>query len=259
MRRFSLSKLKFSISTLTSCSGCVASLMALDVFPQFLERTELIYFPFMTDSEEIVEHDIALVEGCVSNPNDIELLKKIRTNSVKVYALGSCAAFGGILSLSNKKNAEPIANYIEIDGMIPGCPPAEKFLGNLLIRLIENKEITLSEKNLCATCPLRETMNLFRTPKSIDTIYSNPYEFLEKKEDRTCFLNRGILCLGPITRDGCEQKCIEKGIPCEGCMGPISKDFTSNVVNFLGLFEVSEKFKKYKGIYYRFSKPQLEK
>jgi len=254
-----LKKLKFSITTLTSCSGCIASLMALDIFPQFLERTEIVYFPFINDKKNIEKHDISLIEGCISNSDDIEIIKKIRKNANKVYAFGSCAAFGGILSLSSKKDAEPISKYIEIDGIIPGCPPPEKLLGNLLIKLIENKDIELPKKNLCATCPLRETMNLSKTPKKLESFYSNPYEFMDKKENSMCFLNKGILCLGPITRDGCEHKCIEKGIPCEGCMGPISKDYTSNIVNFLGLFELSDEFKKYDGIFYRFSKPQFKK
>jgi len=254
-----MKKLKFSITCLTSCSGCTATLMSLDVFPQFLERTELLYFPFISDKEKIEEHDIALIEGCISCPQDIELIKKIRKNSQKVYALGSCAAFGGILSLSKDKDAEPISKYIEIDGSIPGCPPPEKLLGNILIKLIENKEIELPEKNLCASCPLRETMNHFRNPKTIDKLFFDTNDILDIEEEPTCFLNKGILCLGPITRDGCEHKCIDQGMPCEGCMGPISKDWTSNVINFLASFELSDEIENYRGIFYRFSKPTLKK
>jgi len=65
--------------------------------------------------------------------------------------------------------------------------------------------------------------------------------------------------LGPITREGCENKCIEVGIPCEGCMGPISQDFTSNLINFLSLTRLSEDFRKYDGIFFRFAKPKIKR
>lgn len=253
-------KLKFSIQSFTSCSGCIASILSLDIFPQFMERTEIIYCSFFLDEREIKPHDIALVEGCISNDEQIEELRMIRKNAKKVYAIGSCAAFGGILNLSKEISGEPLSNYIEINGIIPGCPPPDKLLGNYLIRLIENKEIELPQKNLCATCPLRETMNI-KLNKKIEYSFSNAYELIdhsnEKKQE--CFLNKGILCLGPITRNGCEHLCIKQNIPCEGCMGPISKDFTSNMVNFLGLFDLSKDLEKYHDIFYRFSKPKLKR
>lgn len=250
-------KPKFSIISLTGCSGCISTLISLDIFPQFLERTDIIYFPFISDIKEIENCDIALIEGCISEKSEITSLKKIRKCAKRVFALGSCAAFGGILSLSDKINAEPISNFIEIDGIIPGCPPPSKLLGNCLIKLIENKEIKLPEKNLCATCPLNGSLELnFKT--QVKKFYPTPDEIYSSEEISECFLKRGILCLGPITREGCENKCIEQGIPCEGCMGPVSKDYFVNVINYLSLIELSDDLKNYKGIFYRFSKPNLK-
>ena len=249
-------KPKVAIISLTGCSGCISTLISLDIFPQFLERTKVLYFPFMSDEKKIENCDIALIEGCVSDKSEINSLRNIRKNSKKVYALGSCAAFGGLLSLSEKVRAEPISNYIEIDGIIPGCPPPSKLLGNCLIKLIENKEIELPEKNLCATCPLNGTLELdFKT--QVNKYYPSSDEILPPEENSDCFLKREILCLGPITRDGCEHKCIKQGIPCEGCMGPVSKDYFANIVNYLSIIGLSEDLKEYKGIFYRFSKPNL--
>lgn len=246
------------ICSLTGCSGCISTLISLDIFPQFLERTKIVYFPFIFDVKKVEECDIALIEGCVSEEMQIDILKKIRKYSKKVYAFGSCAAFGGILCLSSKKEAESISNYIEIDGIIPGCPTPSNLLGNYLIRLMENKNIALPRKNLCISCPLKGDIEInFNT--EIKYISPNPDEIYLPEENSECFLKRGILCLGPITREGCEHNCIYQGIPCEGCMGPISKDFTSNVVNFLSLVRITEDLKKYLGIFYRFSKPKLKK
>jgi len=251
-------KPRFSIVSLTGCSGCISTLISLDIFPQFLERTKVIYFPFISDTENIEDCDIALVEGCISEQKDITYLKKVRKHAKKVFALGTCAAFGGILSLSFSKDAKPISTFIEIDGIIPGCPPPSKLFGNLLIRLVENKEINLSEKVMCANCPLRENSEVDFNQK-ITRINPNPDEILIGEENLECFLKKGILCLGPITREGCENKCITLGFPCEGCLGPVSKDFTANVINFLSLTNLSEDLKNYEGIFYRFSKPKLRR
>lgn len=250
-------KLKILIASLTSCSGCISKLISSDMFPQFLERIKVSYFPFISDENKIEECDIALIEGCISMDSQIELLKDIRNNAKKVYALGTCAAFGGILSLSEKKKAVAISDIVQIDGIIPGCPPPLKLIGNCLIRIIENKEIKLSEKNLCSSCPLRGNNNIHFE----NTIYKlNPTsdEIAAHNENLNCFLNNGILCLGPITREGCDHICIEHGMPCEGCLGPVSKDYTSNLINFLSLINLSKDLTKYKGIFYRFSKPKIE-
>ena len=250
-------KPSFSVFSLTGCSGCISTLIALDVFPQFLERTKIVYFPFISDEKKIKNCDVALIEGCISEENQINIIKNIRKSAKKVYALGSCAAFGGILSLSEKRTAEPISSFIEIDGIIPGCPPPSKLLGNCLIKLIENKEIELSEKNLCASCPLNGSLEL-KSKNQIKKYLPSPDEIVSPKEDSDCFLKKGILCLGPITREGCENKCIEQGIPCEGCMGPVSKTYFANAINYLSLINLSKELKNYKGIFYRFSKPKFK-
>jgi len=251
-------KPRFILISMTSCTGCISTLISLDIFPQFLERTIINYFPFISDEKDINECEVALVEGCVSEESQIIFLRKVRRNAKKVFAFGTCACFGGILSLSSLKKAEPISNHIEIDGIIPGCPPPSKLLGNCLIRLIENKDITLSEKNMCANCPLRGNIEI-NSNINITKINPNPEEIRLGEENSECFLKKGILCLGPITRDGCEYKCIKMGLPCEGCMGPVSKDFTSNIINYLSLIELSQELRNYTGIYYRFSKPNIKR
>lgn len=106
---------------------------------------------------------------------------------------------------------------------------------------------------MCSTCPLNNLAKL-DLPLTIDKIVPRNDEIRFPGENVSCFLNNGILCLGPITRDGCDHLCIHQGLPCEGCLGPVSKGFTSNLINFLSLFNLSKNLRNYRGIYYRFSK-----
>ena len=87
-----------------------------------------------------------------------------------------------------------------------------------------------------------------------------PYEGIPvKKIVPKCFLEIGVLCMGPITREGCDCECIKLGIPCEGCMGPIKQDYTSSLINFLSLIDLKEDLRKYEGIFFRFAKPKIKK
>jgi len=252
-------KPSFLIESLTSCSGCISTMISLDILPQFLDKVNLVRCSFMRDENNISENDIALIEGCVSEEKQIDILKNIRSKSKRVIALGTCAAFGGMLALSTVKQAEPISNYIEIDGIIPGCPPPSKLLGNCIIRLLENKDIILPEKNVCADCEFRTDDIEKKFKRRINKIMPRDYNIDSEIEEKSCFLERGILCLGPITRDGCEFKCIKLNLPCDGCMGPTKNDFTSNAINFLSTVNLAKSLRKYKGIFYRYSKPKTKR
>jgi len=255
--RLKIIKLKILIISITSCSGCISTLFSLDIFPQFLEKTEISYFPFITDEGKLGSYDIALIEGCITQDFQIQLIQEIRRAARKVYSLGSCAALGGIINLSKKKKGDPLSNYIEVDGIIPGCPPPSNLFGNCLMNLLENKMIKLSNKNQCYSCPLREGLD-YEFKSNITKLIPNNRE-INSAQNLKCFLSQGVLCLGPVTREGCDNKCINRGIPCDGCLGSPTKSLFSNICNFLSLLNLSDEVKTYDGIFYRYSKPSIKR
>jgi coenzyme F420-reducing hydrogenase gamma subunit len=70
-------------------------------------------------------------------------------------------------------------------------------------------------------------------------IWDIPFQFpaypvcLECKHRYTvCLFDRGQLCLGPITRGGCNAPCPAGGLGCWGCRGPAEE---TNMEEFLAI------------------------
>ena len=45
-----------------------------------------------------------------------------------------------------------------------------------------------------------------------------------KKQGNLCLYEKGIICLGPVTRAGCNAICPSFGSKCEGCRGIVSDE-----------------------------------
>ncbi|GAJ21487.1 unnamed protein product, partial [marine sediment metagenome] len=55
-----------------------------------------------------------------------------------------------------------------------------------------------------------------------------------KINENTCLLvEKGELCLGPITVAGCNARCPNSGIPCSGCRGPVEEANIASEVEIL--------------------------
>lgn len=112
---------------------------------------------------------------------------------------------------------------VEVDYYVPGCPPTPqvttKALETLLSRQLPEKGAVLGAgtKALCHECPLNETKPeklLIRDIKRVHQVIPDP---------NICLLAQGIICLGPVTREGCGAQCISAHMPCTGCFGPLDR------------------------------------
>jgi len=111
-----------------------------------------------------------------------------------------------------------LAQTVDVDYFVPGCPPEEKTTWLALETLIEGKlppkgtVISHSVKAVCDECPR------IKKEKEIKKFY-RPYEIIPDAE--TCLLEQGLLCYGPATRGGCGALCPQANMPCTGCYGPV--------------------------------------
>jgi F420-non-reducing hydrogenase small subunit len=108
---------------------------------------------------------------------------------------------------------------IDVDYYLPGCAPPPDLIMNAVTAILEGKlpekgAVLAPEKSLCDTCPLGEKKPEKLSIKEI----KRPYEI--KSDPEKCFLEEGIICLGPVTRSGCGERCINANMPCRGCFGP---------------------------------------
>lgn len=109
---------------------------------------------------------------------------------------------------------------IDVDYYLPGCPPPPYLIMNAISAVIDDKlppkgSTLAPHRALCDTCKRNKTKPdrlAIRDIKRIHMVDADP---------DICFLAQGIICLGPVTRSGCGESCININIPCRGCFGPV--------------------------------------
>jgi F420-non-reducing hydrogenase small subunit len=244
-------KITVATTWLQGCSGCHISL--LDMHEELLDILKLIDIKYSTivDIKEVPEVDIGIIEGAVANEDNEEMLKIFREKSKILIALGTCACFGGIAGLRNlfwkedvlqrgyvdtessdngivpsgseipqlNKYVKAIGQVVEVDYQIPGCPPLPSAIRDTLLALAEGREPEKKKRNLCEECDRKKGKMLIPSRDFVTDSVLSPHE-LEKIDPELCFLEQGVLCMGPATSEGCGVRCLKGNMPCRGCMGP---------------------------------------
>jgi F420-non-reducing hydrogenase small subunit len=113
----------------------------------------------------------------------------------------------------------PLARVVGVDAVIPGCPPKAETMIQVFDAIIAGQlpppgTVYADRKALCHSCPRMDTK-----PEKIDIRrFKRLHETVWDPE--RCFLPQGLICLGPVTRGGCDARCISANMPCRGCFGP---------------------------------------
>jgi len=200
----------------TGCEGCQLTVLNLeDEFLELLDLMEIVEFRELT-SARAPELDIAFVEGSVCTSKEAERLQTIRARSKSLIALGACADSAGVNALSwfaspaalrqevygsdaphlRADHPKPLEAFVKVDGRVPGCPIDGREFLSILQSLLIGRTPELPTYPVCAECKLAEL---------------------------PCTFDRGIVCLGPVTRAGCDALCVRGGDRCRGCRGLVDQ------------------------------------
>lgn len=208
-------KPKVAFFDFTCCEGCQLTVIdSLQDHPDLLAAVEIVQFR-VAMSEKGEDYLVAFIEGSCTRESDEARLKKIREQASIVVALGSCAHLGGVNSLKylhpldevrryvygdqadwyDTYDVRPIEAVIPVDFVIPGCPIDRQEFISAVKSLLVGKKPFIPDYPLCVECKLKEN---------------------------TCLFTRGKVCMGPVTRAGCDAICPTYGQSCEACRGFIS-------------------------------------
>jgi F420-non-reducing hydrogenase small subunit len=112
-----------------------------------------------------------------------------------------------------------LAQVVDVDYFLPGCPPQTERLLEVFMAIVTGAELPpkgsvvgAETRTQCDECIRKKSEN-----KRIKKFY-RPWEI--KDDGVTCFMEQGVLCMGPATRAGCGYRCIKGNAPCRGCYGP---------------------------------------
>jgi F420-non-reducing hydrogenase small subunit len=226
---------------------------------------------------------VSFINGAVRSSEQFEMAELLRRKSQLVVAFGSCAHTGGVPGLGNLYTLEQLTSTayreapslesgpsqpavesktpagtltlpelwptvksldqcLAVDYYLPGCPPPVKLIVGAVQAILKgelpDRGSTLApDMALCDECPRKES----KPDKLTLQAFHRPHEIMIDPEQ--CLLAQGLLCLGPVTRMGCEAACTKVNMPCTGCMGATSRilDFGAKSMSAMAtLIEATE-------------------
>lgn len=155
---------------LDGCSGCHMSFLDIDErLLALAQKAELVYSPLVDrkDFPEMV--DITLIEGAVSNEDDLRKIKKVRAHTGILVSLGDCSVTSNVPAMRNPfgvkavldrayvdtvtipgpapsdvippllERSRPVHEVVPVDVFVPGCPPSADTIFQVLSDLVEGR------------------------------------------------------------------------------------------------------------------------
>lgn len=213
-------KPKLAFFDFTGCEGCQLEVLNFETeLVELLEHVDIVNFREAI-SEKGQDYKIAFIDGAITTESEIPRIEKIRQQAKILVAMGACACLGGVNCLKNfhpmEENlkivygtnaceyvwyyntipARPVSAVVPVEYELPGCPMNRYEFLKLAKALLLGKKFELPNYPVCVEC---------------------------KQAGNVCAFDRGEICLGPVTRAGCNAICITNGRRCWGCRGLVDE------------------------------------
>ncbi len=207
---------KVAFFELASCEGCQLQVANMgEQLLDLLEMIDLVEFRELMSEQWPGRIDIAFVEGSLVTEESAQRLYAIRQRSDLLVAYGSCATIGGINGMNNLKpladvqtivygdksdwfpaaKTRALHQLVKVDYFIHGCPVHPDEFIRVLKSALAGLPYQVPDYAVCVECKFNENI---------------------------CMYDKGVTCLGPVTRAGCDAWCINHGNVCYGCRGLVS-------------------------------------
>ena len=210
-------KMKCAFFDFACCEGCQLTVLELlqgqlDDFLRYF--TPVLWREAMSEKSD--DYEVAFCEGSITRGDDVDRIETIRATARILVTLGTCASIGCHNVLKNKWSmaqvvqkvygengshittipARPIAAVVPVDYQIYGCPVSMPELREVLASIVAGKAYRPAERPVCVEC---------------------------KWNDNLCVYEKGLICMGPVTRCGCNAICTSYGDACQGCRGVMAE------------------------------------
>ena len=228
-----MAKPRLAFFSFASCEGCQLQFLNLeDEILDIVPHVDIVEFREAIDNHSD-DYDVAFVEGSITRPADEAKIKHIRERAKVLVAFGACATTGGVNRIKNFQPLDEVrrtvygdqwklpildtyptkavGEVVKVDYNLHGCPASKKEILELTKALLQGREPRFPRYPVCVDCKLAENV---------------------------CLFHKGLFCLGPVTRAGCDLPCPSVGNRCVGCRGLIddpNKNAAWDVLTEFGL------------------------
>jgi coenzyme F420-reducing hydrogenase gamma subunit len=226
-----MAKPRLAVFDFACCEGCQLQIVNLE--EELLDLLSIVEPVEWREamSEQSDQYDIAIVEGSITRPEDEKKLKTIRERAKVLIALGACATMGGVNKLKNNFDLDDVKRcvygeaatmphlrtamtkaadeVVKVDYKVHGCPINEKELTYIVRCLAIGTDPVIPNYPVCVECKMRGAVCR--------------YEYNE-------------ICLGPLTRAGCDAPCPAAGFWCFGCRGFVSEPNVNAAKDVMALY-----------------------
>ncbi len=228
-----MSKPKIAFFDFACCEGCQLQIANIgELLLDVLELVDVVEFREVMSEKWEGMLDVAVVEGSITDNHAVERIKKIRERCKILIAYGACATIGGVNGMKNNFDltdikeyvygdkhkyfdsipTRPVSDVVPVDYYVHGCPIYPPEFIKVLKSVLQGIKYIVPDHSVCQECKLNEN---------------------------ECLFEKGIVCLGPITRAGCNSWCPNNGNICYGCRGMVSNPNTKGATDVLKKYRIS--------------------